>query len=137
MLHLHVVLLNWTYVPQWVLQAEWLRVSGAFVVNIKAVEGERDKVARYVARYVSRELASTDVVKCVTYSRGFPRLPALDKVWRISGEVVEHVPAAKLLGELGGCLVVRDRGCACLDGVRSLGLNGHMALRRIQERGPP
>jgi len=137
LLHLHVALLDWSYVPRAILKAEWERVSGSFICDIREIKGDREKVAKYIARYISRELANTEVAKCVTYSKGFPRLPTFDKRWRVSGDIVGHVPPGRLVGEMGGCLVVRNRGCECLAGVRDLGLDGHLALWRIQERGPP
>lgn len=135
MLHLHVVLIGWQYLKQGQLSRRWERHSGARVVDIRRKEG--GKAARYVSRYLSRTVGEMDLRKCVTYSRGFPALEKREKRWRVvrtwDGA---GVPPGPYVGVAGGCLVVRDVGCDCLEKVREVGLDGHLFLRGI-ERGPP
>jgi len=134
MLHLHVVLLNWSYVSQAEISRRWQSYSGAWHADIRRVSSERP--ASYVTGYVARELARTDCRKVVTYSAGFPRLPARESRWRWLGEQVVGVPAGRFVGVMGGCLVVRSAGCECVESMREVGLDGHLFLRRL-ERGPP
>jgi hypothetical protein len=138
MLHLHVAFTDWAYIPQRDISAAWGRFSGARIVDVKEIR-DPDGAAVYVARYIARELASTEVVKCVTYSRGWPKVDRPERNWRIQGEIIDYVPTGPLLGEIGGCLVYRvGVDCECLGEVRDLGLNGHLALMRIERlRGPP
>jgi len=134
MLHLHVVLLNWSYVPRSEISAQWQSYSGAWLADIRRTDTERP--ASYVARYVGRELARTDCRKVVTFSRGFPSQVAVEARWRLLQRRVDGVPAGPFVGALGGCLVVRSRGCECVESMRDVGLDGHLFLRRL-ERGPP
>jgi len=140
MLHLHVLLSGWRYVPQAELSREWGRRSGAPVVWVNSRRAELVAVlAEYLSKYVSKALGHGDVRKAVSYSAGFPRLPSLEKAWRVTGAKTERgLPAVTYTHSLGtGCLVTRDRGCVCLEGARSVGLDGHLFLQRIQDRGPP
>jgi len=140
MLHLHVLLSGWTWIDQAALSREWERRSGARVVDVRRRPADVVPVlAEYVSSYVTKALGEGDVRKCVSFSSGFPRLPVLEKLWRVTGARVDRgLPAGGYVASLGtGCLVTRDAGCACLEDARELGLDGHLFLQRVQDRGPP
>jgi len=72
MRHLHVILLNWSYVPQAHVSAEWRKLTGSYVVWIAAVTGP--EAAAYAGKYL-RKSART-ATRTVNFSRFWPRPPA-------------------------------------------------------------
>lgn len=79
MKHLHAFFSNWVWVPDYLLQAKWESISGAY--NCKIIRIWGSKVAAYVSKYLSKGLASGIALKkLVTYSRGFPKLPTAPMV---------------------------------------------------------
>ena len=140
MLHLHVLLAGWEYIPQAELSRKWEECSGAFRVDVRRRSAEVVEVlAGYVSKYVAKAVGQGDVRKCVTFSSGFPRPAPQERLWHATGLPVRVLPAALARQTLGaGCLVTLDAGCDCVAGARDLGLNGHLFLQRVQNnRGPP
>lgn len=141
MLHLHVVVLGWRYVPQRVLSAAWERASGARVVHIKAVpEGGAEGAARYLSKYVSKALDVEDVRKRVTYSRGFPRPDAEAERWVKVGETWQAASAPP--GSMdtvmpSGAVVLHDAGCGCVARARPAGLAGQLFFWRLSRAVAP
>lgn len=117
MLHLHVVLTGWSFIPQHTLSAMWRKASrGAFVVDIRSIP-DPERTARYVAKYVSKTIARIDVRKAVTYSRGWPKLAEREARWHATGEEWDSPTAPPKRWDAvlaGGALVSVDRGCECV-----------------------
>lgn len=74
MKHLHVVMLNWRFIPQEEIQCEWLRLTGSWNAQIKRITDTKG-AALYVSKYVSKAVPFSR--KSITYSAGFPKLPPL------------------------------------------------------------
>lgn len=141
MLHLHIVVLNWGFVPQAVLSREWERLSGAFRVDIRRLYGSPASAAGYVAGYVAKAMGEGEAWgKAVTYSRGFPKPPDDERLsgWRATGETwAEGTPSGRPLLVLpSGFVVTRlgRAGCDCVTRARVPDLAAMLALRRY-ERG--
>jgi hypothetical protein len=66
--HLHVVLLSWNYIPQSQISKEWRKLTGSYVVDVRAIDGPG--AARYVAKYLGKSRLA--VGKTVTFSKTFP-----------------------------------------------------------------
>jgi len=87
--HLHVVARG-PYIPQRWLSHHWQQLTGAPIVDIRAVRGSRD-AARYVAKYLTKALTAPPGVRRWRASRAFllermrPRRPAGDDIptWRV------------------------------------------------------
>lgn len=71
MLHLHIVMTGVVWIPwQW-LSVEWEKRIGAWSVDIQRMATGRNKVAAYVAKYVTKAFDDGDARKLVTYSKGY------------------------------------------------------------------
>ena len=80
MKHLHVIFVGWLWVPKGVLQRMWCSRTGAFMVDVKRINGKDTDCARYAGKYVTKalgEVGSGDAPeylrKRVTFSKGWVR----------------------------------------------------------------
>jgi hypothetical protein len=76
MKHLHIVVINWKYIPWADLSAKWLLLSGAWNLNIKPIR--TGSPGTYIAKYLGKDILT--VRKQVTFSRKFPKLIPLS-IW--------------------------------------------------------
>jgi hypothetical protein len=69
MRHLHLIIANWSYVPQAMISKEWRKLTGSYVVWVRACSGEQ--ACSYVAKYVTKSCRT--VRRTITFSRNWPR----------------------------------------------------------------
>jgi hypothetical protein len=128
MKHLHVILLNWNYTPQAAIAAEWQRLTGAHIVNVQRVNGE--KAAGYASKYVAKHLSGSR--KNVTYSKGFPKLDALPLKLTKTDETGPFGPQGIIgITEDGGLVTSLAPGCKCFGHIRPLTKGDHWWLRSL------
>lgn len=126
MLHLHVVITRWRYVPQPEISAEWARLTGAKVVHIQRIRGEH--AASYVSKYVAKDLQAAR--KHVTFSKLWPKLPPpglrlalLESVDACGPRIVREVTAD------GGIVDYRVPDCRCFGEIVKADVPFHLWLR--------
>jgi hypothetical protein len=73
--HFHLVCRS-PYIPQAELSRHWAHLAGAFIVDIRKVDPRR-KVARYIAKYLGKQVENAITDRRVSFSRSFlpPREP--------------------------------------------------------------
>ena len=137
MLHLHIALLGWGFVEQREISAAWKRASrGAYIVDVRRLDdGDPDRVATYVAKYVAKAIGRRDVKKAVTYSRGWPRI-LRESDWTFADETKDGPtpPVQVSQSTPSGLLVAIDRGCEHLAHAAKFGLAEHLFFWRMQRR---
>jgi hypothetical protein len=69
MKHLHLLLANWSYIPQPQISKEWRKLTGSYVCDIR-VPDTYTAVA-YIAKYIKKSFLP--VGKTITYSRYWPK----------------------------------------------------------------
>jgi len=69
MKHLHVILINWNYIPQKQLSLLWAHYSKAPIVHIARISSR--EVYLYVAKYAAKQMPLWK--KCVTFSKNWPK----------------------------------------------------------------
>lgn len=82
--HWHL-LARCTWIPQKWLSKEWHKLTGAYIVDIRAIDQTTDAVA-YVCKYVTkttRKPQAERLGRAVSYTKGYARLPRAerDKAW--------------------------------------------------------
>jgi hypothetical protein len=95
--HLHVALRGWRFVPHARIKAKWLELTGSFVVWIDA-KGTPQQLARYLAKYLSKDLAKFGDYKRYWHSQDWvlgtgDQSPAAWRgdVWRHTADNVDEV----------------------------------------------
>jgi len=135
MLHLHIILTGWLFLPHSELQAQWKACSGATFVNVKRLYGTPGSAAEYVSKYVSKALDGESWGKAVTYSRGWPKEREAEKLWTFAGETWPYRQAPSVrIGRVmpGGAILAIDKGCDCTARAVMASLSYHLHLMRLE-----
>jgi len=100
--HLHIGLIGWKFIPQREISDAWRRFSGSPIVHIEAIDVKYGPA--YLAKYVSKNVADSDIRQRVSFTRGWPRETREAGSWRVTGvETGSNVPAAVRGYTVGGC----------------------------------
>lgn len=79
-LHINIIMAPWVYIPQKLLSEKWQRFGGGRVVWIERVGvqigAEVAKSKRVIGSYIGKFEQMVRTGKGVTYSKGWPKLPA-------------------------------------------------------------
>lgn len=134
MKHLHVILLNLEYTPQFKIAQRWRELTGAFVVRVERLRS--DRAHYYVAKYVSKDLDAAR--KHVTFSKGFPPLPK-------DGPRLTHVNETSFTGpsktyfwtDSPGIVDTLVEGCPCFGEAHPVTVGETLWLRSLQAHSPP
>jgi hypothetical protein len=134
MKHLHVLILNLDYVPQARISAEWARLTGAPIVDVRRVAG--DHAAAYVAKYVSKGPASC--LKSVTFGRDWPKPEPLPRTARAIDSIGPWGPQKfTAVTSQYGLVANLAPDCTCWGDVNPNCLEAHLWLKSIQDHSPP
>lgn len=134
MKHLHVILLNFDYTPQFQIARRWRELTGAFVVRVERLRS--DRAHYYVAKYVSKDLDAAR--KHVTFSRGFPPLPPNDVHLTHVKETIFTGPSNTYVWtDHPGIVDTLREGCSCFGAAHPVTFGETLWLRSLQAHSPP
>ena len=134
MRHLHVVLLNFNFLPQAQIARRWRELTTAHVVRIERLRS--DRAGYYVAKYVSKDL--TAARKHVTFSKGFPKLPPpAVRLTRVSEAPATGPLKVATWTNHPGIVDVILPECPCWGDSHPVTMEEHRWLRYLQDHSPP
>jgi hypothetical protein len=117
--HYHLVMRS-AYIPQADLQSRWQSLTGAIIVDVRAIKKSKD-VYFYVVKYLAKQDHVPWTNRRVTWTRGF--FPATDftpgpGLNLRNEEFVGHTPPQAALYEYPGCTLQRySRDCWIVVGI--------------------
>lgn len=134
MKHLHVILLNFEYTPQFKIAQRWRELTGAFVVRIERLRS--DRAHYYVAKYVSKDLDAAR--KHVTFSRGFPPLPPPEhRLTHVKETLFTGPSNTYTWTDHPGIVDTLREGCSCFGAPHPVTVGETLWLRSLQAHSPP
>lgn len=134
MRHLHVIVLNFEYTPQFAIAKRWRELTGAFVVRIERLRS--DRAHYYVAKYVSKDLDAAR--KHVTFSKGFPPLPPPEHRLSHIAETGFTGPSRTYFWTAHpGIVDTMVENCSCFGEQHPVTIGETLWLRSLQAHSPP
>lgn len=125
MRHLHAILLNLEFTPQAQIARRWRELTGAHVVRVERLRS--DRAHYYIAKYVSKDL--TAARKHVTFSRGWPKLPAREDRLTHLAELPAFGPSnVRVWTAHPGIVQHMAEGCECWGETHPVTLGEHLWL---------